>query len=72
MKVQIIMRKLSEESMSRVQITKKVKYTWRDMLNKLEGSDSFKLDYKIPPEILFKKVMKIMDAKCPTKSNVLI
>jgi hypothetical protein len=70
MKVQIIMRKLSEESMSRVLMTKKVKYTWRDILNKLEASDSFKLDYNTPPEILLKKVLNVIDTKCAIKSNV--
>ncbi len=70
MKVLHVMLKLSEESRSRVLLTKKVKYTWRDILNKLEASDNFKLDYSIPSEILLKKVMTNIDAKCPTKSNV--
>ena len=71
MKVTNIMIKQSEESMSRVLLTKKIKYTWREILNKLESSDSFKLDYSIPSDILLKKIMTNIDVKCNIKSNVI-
>ena len=72
LKVLSIIKRLTNESQSRVQKTKKVKETWREILFKLESKDSFKLDYKFPEEILLKKVLVRSDVKCKIKSNVKI
>ena len=70
LKVISIIKKLTNESQSRVQKTKKVKLTWREMLFNLESKDTFKLDFSIPEEILLKKVLVRADVKCNIKSNV--
>ena len=70
MKVASVMKRLSDQSLSRVLKTKRIKYKWREELNKLESKNDFKFDYSLDPEILLKKVMLILDSKCPIKSNV--
>ncbi len=70
MKVASVMKRLSDESLSRVLKTKKIKYVWREELNKLESKNDFKIDYSIDPEILLKKIFVTLDSKCPIKSNV--
>jgi hypothetical protein len=71
MKVASIMKRLSDESLSRVLKTKRIKYMWRDELNKLESKNDFKIDYSLDPEILLKEIFVILDSKCPIKSNVI-
>ncbi len=69
-KVMSVIKKLSEEAMSRVLKTKKLKNTWRDELNKMSSKDVFNIDYALPIDVLLKKVLTNLDAKSPVKSNV--
>ena len=69
-KVMSIIKKLSEDALSRVLKTKKLKNTWRDELNKMLSKDVFKIDYSLPIDVLLKKVLTNLDAKSPVKSNV--
>ncbi len=69
-KVMSIIKKLSEDALSRVLKTKKLKNTWRDELNKMLSKDIFKIDYSLPIDVLLKKVLTNLDAKSPVKSNV--
>jgi hypothetical protein len=69
-KIASIMKKLSDESFGRVSKTKKIKYQWREELNKLESKEDFKINYSLPVDVLLKKVMYPLDAKCNIKSNV--
>lgn len=70
MKIGSVMKKLSNESFGRVMKTKKVKSMWRQELNKLESKEDFKINYALPVDVLLKKVMFPLDAKCVIKSNV--
>ena len=69
-KVIHIMKKLADESLSRVLKTKKLKQIWREQLDKFESTDMFKIDYSLPAEVLIKKVFNNSESKSPIKSNV--
>jgi hypothetical protein len=66
------MRELKAKSLARLTNTKKLKLEWREELNRLEAKDVFKLDYSIPKEILLGKILRNVDAKSKSKSNVLL
>lgn len=66
------MSRLTKQSASRVQMTKVLKHSWRRKLDLLQSRDVFKIDYSLAKGVLLGKVLNILDAKCPTKSNVKI